>query len=201
VYNMPAERFVGLGAGHEIGSHLVERVNGSRGPLALASIGLDRYESGNEGRAVIREQVPYETFDQFGKLVRWRDILRRHIAVSYGHGVGDDDPKSSAEVYELMNAIDTMYQSKLTPDEPEATHVKARAKTDALLLRELKGTDGTGGAYLKDKVYLEGHVSNWLTAATRGPQAISEGDLGKFDINNPRHIQALQKVGLLPDNK
>jgi hypothetical protein len=44
-------------------------------------------------------------------------------------------------------------------------------------------------------------VSNWLTAATRGPQAISEGDLGKFDINNPRHIQALQKVGLLPDNK
>jgi hypothetical protein len=197
-YNMPWQRFVGLGPGHEIGSHLLERVNGARGPVALAEDGLDRYELGNEGRAVSREQVPYETFDEFGKLVRWRDILRRHIAISYAHGVGDSEPKASSEVYEFMNAIDTMYQAKLTPDDSELTKQKAEAKTDALLTRVLKGTDGTGGAYLKDKVYLEGHVACWLTASLEGPQVISEGDLGKFDINNPRHIALLQKKGLLP---
>lgn len=199
-YNMPRERYIGLGLGHEIGSHLLERVNGDRGPLKLASQGLDRYEDGNEGRATIREQVPYDTFDEFGKLVRWRDILRRHIAVSYGHGVGEDAPHTSRETYAFVNAIDTMYQAKLTPGDPEATAEKAHRKTGLLITRVLRGVDGEqGGAYLKDKVYLEGHVACWLTAAEHGSQAISEGDLGKFDINNPRHINLLQKMGALPN--
>lgn len=200
--NMPAERFVGLGLGHEIGSHELERTNGKRGPIGLAQDGFDRYELGNEGRAVIREQVPYESFNEFGKIIRWRDILRRHIAASFAFGVGEDGPASSSETYAFMNTIDTMYQMKLKPDEPEAAREAARKKTDDLLAdRILKGTDGTGGAYLKDKVYLEGNVANWLTAATRGASAISEGDLGKFDINNPRHIDAMQKLGLLPETE
>jgi len=196
-YNMVAKRFTGLALGHEIGSHLLERVNGLRGPLKLGASGLDRYELGNEGRATIREQVVYDTFDEFGKLVRWRDIIRRDVAIGYAAGVGEDGPKSSGDVYAFMNAIDTMYQAKLTPDDPEVTREKALAKTDALLLRVLKG----GAAYLKDKVYLEGHVASWLTAATHGAERISEGDLGKFDINNPRHIALLQSLGLLPDNQ
>lgn len=200
-YNMPAKRFVGLGIGHEIGSHELERVNGLRGPIKLASIGFDRYESGNEGRAVIREVVPYETFDEFGKLVRFRDILRRHIAISYASGVGEEEPKSSSDVFALMNAIDTMYQAKLTPENAEETAQKAKKKTTDLLERVLKGTDGTGGAYLKDKVYLEGFVANWLEAALHGPEVISNGDLGKYAINIPRHIKKMQKVGLLPDNE
>ena len=199
--NMPAARFVGLGLGHEIGSHELERTNGRRGPLALAIDGLDRYESGNEGRAVIREQVPYETFEEFGKLVRWRDILRRQISISFAVGVGEDRPATSSETYNFMNTIDDMYQIKLKPNEPDVAHEAAQKKTDALLLRVLKGTDGQGGAYLKDTVYLQGHVANWLTAALKGPEAISDGDLGKFDINNPRHIHALQTVGLLPEQK
>ncbi len=200
-YNMPSQRFVGLGLGHEIGSHELERTNGARGPLALARDGLDRYELGNEGRAVIREQVPYESFDEFGKILRWRDIMRRHIAISFASGVGEDRPNSSSETYAFMNTIDLMYQVKLKPDDSEAAKVAAQKKTDDLLTRVLKGTDGTGGAYLKDKVYLEGHVANWLTAATRGPQAISDGDLGKFDINNARHIAALQSFGLIPEDQ
>ena len=200
-YNLPIQRFFGL-VGHEVGSHLLEKVNGGRGPIKLASVGLDRYESGNEGRAVIREQVQYETFDEFGKLVRWRDILRRHIAISYACGVGENNPIESSKVYEFMNTIDTMYQTKATPDKsPEEIKAKADEKTSSLLLRVLKGTDGNGGAYYKDKVYLEGVVSAWLTASAKGPNAISEGDLGKFDINNARHIIALQKIGLLPNNE
>lgn len=195
-YNMPVDRFIGLPL-HEM-RHLIEKVNGDRGPLALAAAGLDRVESGNEGRAVITEQMPYETFDEFGKLVRWRDILRRHIAISFASGVGAHRPATSSETYALMNVIDTMYQTRLTPDDPEATTAKAAAKTGELCARVLKGTDGTGGAYLKDMVYLEGHVANWLTAAQRGADAVAEGDLGKFDINNARHIEALQELGLLP---
>lgn len=197
-YNMVPKRFQGLAAGHEIGSHELERTNGKRGPLALVAKGLDRYESGNEGRAVIREQVVYETFDEFGKLVGWRDILRRHIAISFASGVGEESPQSSSQTYDFMNTIDLMYQTKLKPNEPDLAFAAAQKNTDALLTRVLKGTDGQGGAYLKDKVYLEGHVSNWLQAARGGATAISEGDLGKFDIANDRHILTLQKFGLLP---
>ncbi|TAH33502.1 DUF1704 domain-containing protein [Candidatus Saccharibacteria bacterium] len=186
------ERYIGLGLGHEVGSHLLERVNGLLGPLRLAADGLDRYELGNEGRALIREQVPYETFDEFGKLLRWRDVMRRHIAVSLGAGTGDERPHRFSEVYQAINLIDTMYAVKV--GKPESAH---RRSWD-LVTRVLKATDGQGGAYLKDKVYLEGNIACWLTAALRGPEAISNGDLSKSDINNPRHIALQQSVGLLP---
>ena len=197
-YNMPSQRFIGLGVGHEIGTHELERTNGSRGPLALASEGLDRYEAGNEGRAVIREQVLYQSFDEFSKLIRWRDIMRRHIAISYACGVGEDHPATSLETYDFINIIDKMYALKASPNDEAQADINAQKKTDDLLLRVLKGTDGLGGAYLKDKVYLEGHVTSWLTASYQGVDAISNGDLGKFDINNPRHITLLQKLKLLP---
>lgn len=197
-YAMPPERFGGLGLGHEVGTHLLEKVNGDRGPIKLASRGFDRHEVG-EGRAVLREQVVYDTFDEFGKLIRWRDILRRHIAISYACGVGADGPQTASQTYDFINAIDLMYQTKLKPNEPEVAADRARKKTDALILRVLKGTDGTGGAYLKDKVYLEGNVAVWLAAKKYGPRIISDGDLGKFDITNPRHIMLMQYFGLLPN--
>jgi len=198
--NMPAKRFIGLGTGHEVGSHELEKVNGARGPIGLASDGLDRYELGNEGRAVTREQVVYNTFDEFGKLVRWRDILRRHIAISFACGVGEKEPQNSAAVYKLVNDIDYMYAIKLAPNDPVEALESARKKTDSLLLRVLKGTDGQGGAYLKDKVYLEGNVAAWLRSAEEGPSSISNGDLGKFDINNERHLAILRRFGLLPSS-
>lgn len=197
-YNMVIPRFKGLGPGHEIGTHLLERVNGERGPVAAAGRGLDRNERG-EGRAVLREQVVYENFDQFGRLVRWRDIMRRHIAISFACGTADDRPATAAGTYDFMYAIDLMYQTKLKPDDPEAASAGAQKKTDALIPRVLKGTDGTGGAYLKDIVYLEGNVAVWHFAKEHGPGAISDGDLGKFDITNPRHVAILQKAGLLPE--
>lgn len=196
-YAMPSQRFVGLGLGHEIGTHLLEKVNGERGPIKLASRGLDRQEVG-EGRAVVREQVVYDTFDEFGKLIRWRDIMRRDIAICFASGVADERMRTAAETHAFIYAIDLMYQTKLKPNDPEVAAEKARKKTDPLILRVLKGTDGTGGAYLKDKLYLEGNVAVWRAVEMYGPGIISDGDLGKFDITNPRHIALLQKLGLLP---
>ena len=196
-YDMPWRRFVGLGLGHEIGSHLLEKENAERGPLMLAASGLDRYEQGNEGRGVVREEIMYSTFNEFGKQLRWRDIMRRHISISYGYGL-EGGQKSPAEVYDFMHTIDTMYAAKTSENLDEAKE-KATSKTESLVTRSLRGVGENGGAYLKDKTYLEGHVAVWTVAAKRGVKAISEGDLGKFDINNPRHISALQKLGLLPD--
>lgn len=199
-YAMVPERYIGLGLGHEIGSHLLERVNGARGPLALAEDGLDRTELGNEGRALIREQVVYGTFEEFAKTVRWRDVLRREVAIGFAAGTDnpDDVPHNSADTYAFMNAIDYMYKIKLKPGNADDARRAAAETTKSLLLRVLKGTDGRGGAYLKDKVYLEGNVACWENAAVNGPEVIANGDLGKWDINNPRIVMLLQQLGVLP---
>ena len=60
----------------------------------------------------------------------------------------------------------------------------------------LKGTDGTGGAYLKDTVYLEGNVAVWQV-----PELIPEGDKGKYDIANPRHTESLVRLGVISVGK
>lgn len=200
-YSLSYERFVGLAAGHEIGQHYAEKVNGFLSVLQLLSSGLDRTEHGNEGTAMVREMSMYETFADFAKTPRWREIIRRGIGVGYGHGVGGIEPHTSQQTYALMNAIDTMYQTKLTPKDAEATAAKAHRKTGIFMVRTNRGVDGEqGGAFLKDKVYPEGHVKTWLTLATLGVKALDASLLGKYDINNPRHIKFLQDRGILPDN-
>jgi hypothetical protein len=199
-FNMAPERFIGLGLGHEIGTHLLERVNGLRSALKLAGVGLDRQETGSEGRGVVREELAYENHGDFQQTPRWQELLRRHIAISYASGL-DGGEKTSSEVFSFVSAIDKMYALRDEKDASSDETVKAaNAKTDALLLRVLKGTDGKGGAYLKDKIYLEGYVATWLTAAVRGVRSVSDGDVAKFDINNGRHIEALQKLGILPSS-
>lgn len=195
-YSMPLNRFVGLGPGHEW-AHVLERINGDRQPLRLSGLGLDRYENGNEGRAVMREQVPYESFEAFSKQLRWQDILRRHFAVSLAEGLAGEKLDFS-HVYEVVNAVDRLWERQKNPTDIAAADKKAEDRTWSLLAtRVLRGTDGKGGAYLKDKVYLEGNVACWA-AARNHPELIEQGDLGKFDIANPRHIALLQAVGVLP---
>ncbi len=195
-YNMPVKRFVGLGPGHEW-THALEAINGYRGKLALSGNGLDIYESGNEGRSVIREQLPYDSAESFSGTLRWNDIVRRHLAISLGFGA-TTAPRSFAEVYAIMNAVDVLYERVKRPDDPQKADAVATRRTWDLLKRVLKGTNGQGGAYLKDMVYLEGNIACWKAARNR-PEMIDFGDRGKFDISNMRHIELLQKLGVLPD--
>ena len=196
-YELTPVRFKAL-LGHEVGSHVLERLNGERGPLLLALTGLDRRVSSSEGRALIREQVLSPTFEAFGREERWQGILKRHIAISYAMGIGEEGLKSSSEVYKFIYAINRMYEGGRLPDDERVAQMAAREKTDNLLLRVLKGTNGKGGAYLKDIAYLEGNVACWRAAELNGAQYLMLGDLGRFDITNPRHVLFLQKLGLLP---
>lgn len=195
-YNMPVLRFIGLGLGHEVGSHLLERQNGLRQPLRLMASGLDRAERGNEGRALIREQVTYPDFASFSRLQRWQDIMRRHIGISLAEGLTGEKMRFS-EVYNVVNAIDQLWEALKKPDGPEEAQHKAHSRTWSLLARLLKGTNGQGGAYLKDKVYLEGNVACWGLAGVH-PELIELGDRGKSDITNPRHINISRQLGILP---
>jgi hypothetical protein len=195
-YNWVLNRFIGLPLGHEVGGHELEYQNGLRQKLRLFAGGLDRYENGNEGRAVIREQLPYDSFEAFSKILRWQDIMRRHLAVSLAEGLATGGAKMSfSEVFSIINAIDRLWERRKKPADIEKADSIADNRGWSLLADMVfRGTDGTGGAHLLAKTYLEGNVACW-----QHPELIEYGDLGKFDITNSRHIALAQAFGVLPN--
>ncbi|MCR4264368.1 MAG: flavohemoglobin expression-modulating QEGLA motif protein, partial [Candidatus Roizmanbacteria bacterium] len=65
---------------HEIGTHVVRRINGERSKLKLLGLGLDRYERGDEGVATMREQSLEDKMDDFAD-------LGKHLAISLAYGL------------------------------------------------------------------------------------------------------------------
>ncbi|HSX42927.1 MAG TPA: tyrosine/phenylalanine carboxypeptidase domain-containing protein [Candidatus Saccharimonadales bacterium] len=192
-YSLSREEFIAT-VGHEIGSHLLERLNGANQPLKLLGLGLQGYEAGNEGRAVLREQIVYADWHAWESQQRWQDILRRHLSISLALGVDDGQARSFAETFAIVHAIDLLWEWL---HDSEAHVVQcAQDRTWELLVRSLKGTDGTGGAYHKDIAYLEGNLACWQVAATH-PELIMAGDIGKFSVANTDHLKLLSQVGML----
>lgn len=183
-YVMPAEAFVAIVA-HEIGSHLLERLNGERQPLRLLAYGLAGYERGNEGRALMREQVAYPTWRAFAITERWLEIICRHLTISVAAGL-PGRRFDFQETFSLIRAVIQLWQEVYGP----AAGVTPEEAAWRVVARALKGTDGRGGAYYKDKVYLEGNIACWQEAA-RDPEMILLGDAGKFDICRPDHRKML----------
>lgn len=194
-FHLPRAEFIGLVA-HEIGSHLLERCNGRRQALRLLEIGLDRYEAGNEGRAFLREQLAYTSPYDMQHQPGFEYIVLKHLAISLGIGLADR-PYSFRKLYDTMLPVCNFFQILRQPDNPVYAQETAKSETWQLLVRVLKGTDGHGGAYLKDIVYLEGNVRAWQ-AARRNPEIILFGDNGKFDIARRDHLTLLSAAGLTP---
>ncbi len=180
---------------HEIGSHLVERMNGFAGPLRLLASGLDRYDACNEGRAFLREQLVYDEPTYMLRSNSWRHIITMHLAISLACGL-HDHRHTFAAIFEVLNPIDLLWQY-LQGATGDTAREQADMETWKTLTRVLKGTDGTGGAYLKDIVYLEGNVRCWQIAETQ-PEMILYGDLGKFDIARADHVALLRSLEILP---
>lgn len=193
-YQNTPESFTGVLI-HEIGSHLIERMNGLHQPLQLLAIGLDRYDVCNEGRAYLREQLVYDSPSELMQQHSWRHIITLHLAISLASGL-DGETYDFQKTYKVINAIDTLWEL-LHGLPPEIAAEVAHDESWKTVTRVLKGTDCTGGAYIKDIVYLEGNVRCWQAAA-KDPNVILLGDLGKFDITRPDHLELLRQLDILP---
>lgn len=190
-YRLDRDEFVGIVC-HEIGSHVLESVNGARSPLALLSSGLAGFEKGNEGRAFLREQIVYDHERTFLRQFSWEYIILLHVSVSLAAGL-DTRPYDFPKLYDVLFRLYYFWRERR---EPRATNNEAFARQEAwyLAVRVLKGTPGDGSAaYLKDSVYLEGNVKCWQLAA-KDPAAILYGDSGKFDIANPAHVAMVRQL-------
>lgn len=189
-YRLDRDEFTGIVC-HEIGSHVLEYENGRKLPLKLLSIGLAGYEKTDEGRAFLREQIIYEDERTFLKQFAWEYIALLHLSVSLASG-------SHKQKYDLSRLYHTLYTLYLFWRErraPRSTNNEAFARNEAwqLAVRVMKGTDGNGGAYMKDTIYLEGNVKCWQLA-NEDPAIILTGDLGKIDIANPKHLSIIAAI-------
>jgi hypothetical protein len=190
-YYLPRNEFIGIVA-HEVGSHLLERLNGERQALRLLELGLDRYGAGNEGRAFLREQIVRHSPHDMMQEASWEYIVLLHLGVSLASGVAGK-PLTFDQLYRAIYPICLLFQTIKQPDNPVYAELKARDETWNLLVRVCNGTDGQGGAYHKDIVYLEGNAKIWKLARLN-PAIVLYGDVGKFDITRLEHRWILRSL-------
>ena len=171
---------------HEIGTHVLRRLNGENSKLKLLGIGLDRYEKGEEGVAKAREQA----LD--GEVVQY-SFPERQLAIALASGL-DGTKRDFRETFAVMTDYFLLMDRN---HEGLGKNGQAKAKDQAydLCVRVFRGTDckTEGVCFLKDKAYTEGNVEIWKTLK-KDPKIAKDFSKGKYDPS--RHTIFLDQLGI-----
>jgi hypothetical protein len=173
---------------HEIGTHVARRTNGERSSLKLLGLGLDRYETGEEGIATMREQALANKMDDF----RGIDGL---LAIGLSLGL-DGQPRDFRQVYTVLEKYYLFKNLKSKKDLLEA-HEKAQTSAWNHSIRTFRGTDckTPGVCFTKDIVYRNGNIGIW-DVVRNNPEEMLRFNIGKYDPTNSRHLWILEQLGI-----
>lgn len=168
--------------------HIKNRILGERSRLRLLSIGLDRYEKGEEGVATMREQA------LSGKASEFKG-LDGHLAIGLSLGL-DGQPRDFKQVYDILEKYYLLKNLNLKKDYLESFE-KAQNTAWNRCVRTFRGTDcNTPGACLtKDIVYREGNIGVWNLISNK-PEEMIRFNVGKYDPTNDRHLWVLTQLGI-----
>lgn len=176
---------------HEIGTHVARRVNGERSSFKLLGLGLDRYESSDEGIATMREQsIVNEPIKDFSGLAGY-------LAIGLALGT-DGRPRDFRETYDILEKY---YTYKKLHDGQKITKEQALEKAQTIAwnrcVRTFRGTDckTKGVCSTKDLIYRDGNIDAW-NAIGKNPDEIMKFNIGKYDPSNPRHLWILSNLGI-----
>lgn len=166
---------------HEIGTHILRRVNGEQGPLMLLGLGLAGYEKGEEGVTTMREQTIKNNF-------YYNELFWPYFALGLGLGL-DGKKRDFPAVYSIMEKMISLR------DHFFGSFVPAQETAWNIGVRLFRGTDcrTPGQCFIKDKVYLEGNLKVWESLA-KNPGELERLNLGKYDPANPAHIRILDQL-------
>lgn len=176
---------------HELGTHVRRRLNGERSRLKLLSLGLDRYDQGEEGVATFTEQSVKASAKEF-------EGLNLHFAISLIMGL-DGKKRDFAETFAIMKKYYYFDFLSKGMDEQEAS-AKAAEEAYNICSRVKGGTspEAKGVAFTKDVLYALGNVGVWEVVGKK-PEQIAKLYIGKYDPANSRHIEMLTKLGILDE--
>lgn len=171
---------------HEIGTHALRRKRGYESRLKLLSLGLDRYEQGEEGVATSREKIVDRKVEDFSG-------FDGHIAISLAKGL-DGKKRSFREVFNILMQI---YEIRLLKKgvDPEEARQTAQNRAWNRCVRTFRGTDCVtpGACFTKDMIYREGSVAVW-GAIENDSDVLHKLSMGKFDPSNDRHLWILEQI-------
>jgi hypothetical protein len=183
---------------HEAGTHVKRRVNGERTKLQMLSLGLDRYEGGEEGVARMREEAVKGKLDEFAG-------HNYYLAGSLTSGTLDT-PRDFRETFTILAKYFELKDVLKGKSTPEESHSKAETTAWNTCVRMFRGTDAkTKGVYFtKDLIYREGNVAVWDTVTknipgTQTPEMM-RWSIGKYDPSNDRHIWVLSELGITDED-
>lgn len=167
---------------HEIGTHVVRKINGENSRLKLLGSGLYQYEQGEEGLATYREQC--------AKSLQGYAGLEAYLAIGLAKGFDGGGLKNFAQVHSIL----TDYYQVIENTTPK--HAKDLAWNRCL--RIFRGTSGTipGVVFSKDIMYRHGNIRHWEAVLNNDLEKV-DIDSGKFDPTNKNHIVFLQKLAEL----
>lgn len=173
---------------HEIGTHVARRINGERSRLKLLGLGLDRYESGEEGVATMREQALAQKVNDFSG-------LDGHLAIGLALGI-DGQPRDFRQVYEILEKY-YLLNNLIAGKELSEAQEKAQNTAWNRSVRTFRGTDckTPGTCFTKDVVYREGNIGVW-EVIKNNPSEMIRFNVGKYDPSNPRHLWVLERLGI-----
>ncbi len=174
---------------HEIGTHVRRRLAGQRSVMMLLQLGFDRYAGGEEGIAVMREQVLNESFKNFGGMIGY-------LSAGLAYGL-DGKPRDFREVYNILEKYYVL-QALIGPDEIEDEEVSSPPnKAWGRAVRTFRGTNckTPGVCHTRDIIYRKGNIGIWRVIGTN-PDELMRFNVGKYDPANPRHIWILNQLGI-----
>ncbi len=173
---------------HEIGTHVARRLQGERSQLQILGLGLDRYDTGEEGAATVREQALE------GKVNDFRG-LDGHLAISLASGI-DGKKRDFKQVYEILEKYYLLDELKSGKNLEKAT-TGAQNKAYDRCFRTFRGTDckTPGACFTKDIVYREGNIGTW-NAIKENEDILVKLSIGKWDPANKRHLWILEQLGI-----
>ncbi len=167
---------------HEIGIHVLRKINGEKQRLRLLSSGLNNYKIGEEGLAVFGENYFFnENSYDYHSLMAY---------ISIGLCLGFDGQKRNfQEVYYLLQKIYFAFNKIKNKKNPEEISKK---ETMIKCIRTFRGTPGDipGLCLWNDNIYFEGQ-RKIINLINKNPQELKRVLCGKYDPTNPLHRKAL----------
>lgn len=173
---------------HEIGTHVIRRINGEKSRLGLLGLGLDNVEIAEEGIATVREQMTDRAPEDFSG-------IEGFLAVSFAMGL-DGKRRNFRETFELMKKY-YLFNSLFSGERRKCAEKYANLTSWDRCVRTFRGTDykTPGICFTKDIIYREGNIGIW-NVIRKKPEEIKRFSVGKYDPSNPEHIRILDKLGI-----